>query len=92
MQRKGVMETFNMCMGVEPEIDRRRDKRDRVIALNNEIGRQENEPAFYYHSDHLGSASYVTNDDGASNTNIELFTVWRRLGRFAKLQCNASRE
>ncbi|MCH3924265.1 MAG: RHS repeat-associated core domain-containing protein [Bacteroidales bacterium] len=30
----------------------------------NYIGKKENEPAFYYHSDHLGSASYVTNSDG----------------------------
>jgi RHS repeat-associated protein len=28
------------------------------------MGKNENEPAFYYHSDHLGSASYVTNGDG----------------------------
>jgi RHS repeat-associated protein len=30
----------------------------------NYIVKNENEPAFYYHSDHLGSASYVTNGDG----------------------------
>ncbi|MCH3923596.1 MAG: RHS repeat-associated core domain-containing protein [Bacteroidales bacterium] len=30
----------------------------------NYIGKKEKEPAFYYHSDHLGSASYVTNGDG----------------------------
>jgi hypothetical protein len=35
----------------------------KVIA-NNEIGNDNAEPTFYYESDHLGSASYVTNDNG----------------------------
>jgi RHS repeat-associated protein len=64
MQRKGVMETFNMCMGVEPEIIEEGIKGIEE-ALNNEIGRQGNELAYYYHSDHLGSASYITDDSGA---------------------------
>jgi RHS repeat-associated protein len=34
----------------------------KIIDLN--IGRHDPEPAFYYHTDHLGSSSYLTDDGG----------------------------
>jgi RHS repeat-associated protein len=54
----------SFAMGVEPEIIEEGIKGIEE-ALNNEIGRQGNELAYYYHSDHLGSASYITDDSGA---------------------------
>ena len=60
-QNEGVNRTFADCLGMGAEVDGKYDLYKVVIR---ETERDEKEPAFYYHSDHLGSAAYLTNDDG----------------------------
>ena len=57
MQREGVYYTLNKCLSVDSDMPNPIDLH-RVIAW--EKARDEKEPAFYYHSDHLGSAAYLT--------------------------------
>ena len=60
-QNEGVNRTFADCLGMGAEVD---GKYDLYKVVVRETERDEKEPAFYYHSDHLGSAAYLTNDDG----------------------------
>ena len=60
-QNEGANRTFADCLGMGAEVDGKYDLYKVVIR---ETERDEKEPAFYYHSDHLGSAAYLTNDDG----------------------------
>ena len=60
-QRESVEHTFNDCLGLEVETDGIVDLYD---VIKHESKRHDPEPAFFYHSDHLGSAAYLTNDAG----------------------------
>ena len=60
-QNEGVNRTFADCLGMGAEVD---GKYDLYKVVVRETERDKAEPAFYYHSDHLGSAAYLTNDDG----------------------------
>ena len=60
-QRESVEHTFNDCLGLEVETDGIVDLYD---VIKHENKRHDPEPAFFYHSDHLGSAAYLTNDAG----------------------------
>lgn len=62
LQFEGVRSTFNECIGFEPEIVEDNDLRR--ILEDHERNRNDFEPTFYYQSDHLGSAAYLTNDNG----------------------------
>ncbi|MCH3923484.1 MAG: RHS repeat-associated core domain-containing protein [Bacteroidales bacterium] len=60
---------------------------ERTIA-DNYIGKDENEPVFYYHSDHLGSASYVTNGDGKVTQTLNYLPYgedWVDLQNFSEM-------
>ena len=60
-QHESVGQTFGECLGIGVEFDGVKDLFD---VMKHEAERKEKEPAFYYHSDHLGSAAYLTNDAG----------------------------
>lgn len=60
-QRESVKRTFIECLNMGVEMDGIIDLYE-VIA--HETERDDPEPAFFYHSDHLGSAAYLTNDAG----------------------------
>lgn len=60
-QRESVEHTFNDCLGIAVDVDGIVDLYD---VIKHETERHDPEPAFYYHSDHLGSAAYLTNDAG----------------------------
>ena len=60
-QHESVERTFGECLGIGVEMD---STIDLYEVLAHEAGRDDMEPAFYYHSDHLGSAAYLTNDAG----------------------------
>ena len=60
-QHEGANRTFSECLGMGAEVD---GKYDLYKVVVRETERDKAEPAFYYHSDHLGSAAYLTNDDG----------------------------
>ena len=57
-QNEGILRTFRECIGVEPQII----GEDLLqMLVERELRRDEEEPAFFYHGDHLGSAAYLTN-------------------------------
>ena len=62
-QYTGIKETFANCIGTEMEFNLKYDPYKTI--MENELGRDEAEPAFYYQGDHLGSSAYLTDDAGA---------------------------
>ena len=60
-QKECALQTFG-CLGFGVELP---SIADLYKVMGHEIVRNAPEPAFYYHSDHLGSAAYLTNDSGA---------------------------
>ena len=62
-QYTGIKETFANCIGTDMEHNLKYDPYKTI--MENELGRDEDEPAFYYHGDHLGSSAYLTDDAGA---------------------------
>ena len=60
-QRENVDVTFGECLGMGVEHERIIDFYD-VIKHESELDAPE--PTFFYHSDHLGSAAYLSNDAG----------------------------
>ena len=62
-QYTGIKETFANCIGTDMEFNLKYDPYK--IIMENELGRDEDEPAFYYHGDHLGSSAYLTDEAGA---------------------------
>lgn len=65
-QYDGIRYTFSECIEADPQII------DGVnlhrMLIEREIRRNEEEPAFFYHSDHLGSAAYLTYHGGVVQT------------------------
>ena len=62
-QYTGIKETFANCIGADMEFNLKYDPYKTI--MENELGRDEAEPAFYYQGDHLGSSAYLTDDAGA---------------------------
>ena len=62
-QYQGMKETFGRCMETDVEFNLKYDPYKTI--MENELGRDEAEPAFYYHGDHLGSSAYLTDEAGA---------------------------
>ena len=56
-----VEHTFNGCLSIEIDKGSTIDLFEVVV---HETERDDPEPAFFYHSDHLGSAAYLTNNAG----------------------------
>ena len=61
-QRQGVHETFGKCIGAWPELIDKYDLLKMLLEYKNE------EKNFYYHSDHLGSAAYLTSGGDVTQT------------------------
>ena len=62
LQKEGVVKTFDICMQIYPYINTNNLYKTIVQPYENPIN--PDEPIFYYHSDHLGSASFLTDRDG----------------------------
>jgi RHS repeat-associated protein len=60
-QQEGMQNTLEECIGGEIWTE---GVANLYAVLKHEYGRDEAEPVFYYHSDHLGSTSYLTNEWG----------------------------
>ena len=60
-QYESVERTFNECLSIEIDMSSTIDLYEVIV---HETERDDPEPAFFYHSDHLGSAAYLTNDAG----------------------------
>ena len=61
VQKDGLHKAFDECFGVSPEI-KTKDIFEVIKPYSGQVN--PDEPVFYYHSDHLGSASYITDDVG----------------------------
>lgn len=61
-QRQGVHETFGKCIGAWPELIDKYDLLKMLLEYKND------EKDFYYHSDHLGSAAYLTSGGDVTQT------------------------
>ena len=80
------MTTFSDCLGIYPQLDVYHDLYDVIM---HEHGRDDSEPAFYYHSDHLGSAAYLTNDAGQVTQTLNYLPYgedWVDIQNFAETQ------
>ena len=56
----GVLETYKQSFGVEPYTDKVEDLYETVEYWS---GKDTDEPTFYYHTDHLGRATLITDDE-----------------------------
>ena len=65
-QKEGIRQTFHHCIGADPQIIEGANLHRMLI--EREVRRDEEEPAFFYHSDHLGSAAYLTYHGGVIQT------------------------
>ena len=57
-QHDGIKESFNGCIGADPQIVDGNDLFQMIAGKESQRDREE--PAFFYHGDHLGSAAYLT--------------------------------
>jgi len=86
-QHEGLWQTFSQCLHHDPEIMDHYDLR--MVLDDYEKGRNDSEPAFYYHSDHLGSAAYLTNDAGQVTQTLNYLPYgedWVDIQNFAETQ------
>ena len=67
-QQRGIYSTFLRCLNSDVEINTRYDLFE--MLKHHEGDRNEYEPTFYYHSDHLGSAAYLTNQTGSVSQTL----------------------
>jgi RHS repeat-associated protein len=65
-QNDGIRQTFHDCIGADPQIIDGVNLHQMLV--DREVRRDEEEPAFFYHSDHLGSAAYLTYHGGVIQT------------------------
>ncbi len=68
IQREGVERTFDMCMQLHPYIKTNNLHKTVVKPYEGQIN--PGEPIFYYHSDHLGSASFLTDTNGIETQQL----------------------
>ena len=67
VQKDGLHKAFDECFGVSPEI-KTKDIFEVIKPYSGQVN--PDEPVFYYHSDHLGSASYITDDQGYETQHL----------------------
>jgi RHS repeat-associated protein len=63
----GVTNAYQ-CIGIKPEVKTQDLYEDIIKKYKNPVNADE--PVFYYHGDHLGSASYITNDNGNETQHL----------------------
>ena len=68
IQFDGVTKTYEQCMNITPHVKNRNLYKDIIKKYQNKIN--SSEPSFYYHSDHLGSASFLTDETGAETQQL----------------------
>ncbi|MPL99085.1 hypothetical protein SDC9_45300 [bioreactor metagenome] len=68
IQTEGITNTYEGCMEITPYINNG-NLYDNIIKKY-EYQVNSGEPIFYYHSDHLGSASYITDSSGAETQQL----------------------
>ena len=65
-QYDGIRQTFHDCIVADPQIIDGVNLHQMLV--DREVRRDEEEPAFFYHSDHLGSAAYLTSGGYVTQT------------------------
>ncbi len=66
--KDNVIGSFSICIGAKPYLQTQ-DLYSHII-LPNINQTSSTEPGFYYHSDHLGSSSYITGDNGQKTQTL----------------------
>ncbi|MPL99081.1 hypothetical protein SDC9_45296 [bioreactor metagenome] len=64
----GVIKIFDICMKLPVEIKNKDLFKEIILPYESQVN--SSEPVFYYHSDHLGSASYITDDSGIETQQL----------------------
>ncbi len=67
-QQFGVEKSFEICMGMYSSVKTYNLKEHIIQPYENPI--HPDEPIFYYHSDHLGSASFLTDETGIQTQQL----------------------
>jgi len=67
-QFDGINKTYEQCMNITPRIKNRNLHKTIINKYQNPVN--PTEPSFYYHSDHLGSASFLTDETGAETQQL----------------------
>lgn len=68
IQTEGVTNTYEGCMDISPYIKNGNLYETIIKKYTTQVN--SSEPAFYYHSDHLGSASYITGSSGIQTQQL----------------------
>ncbi len=68
IQKDGLVKTFDICMQLHPYIKTNNLHKTVVKPYEGQIN--PGEPIFYYHSDHLGSASFLTDTNGIETQEL----------------------
>jgi len=68
IQTNGITHTYEQCMEILPEIKNNDLYNDIILQYESQVN--PDEPIFYYHSDHLGSASYITDSAGNETQHL----------------------
>ena len=64
----GVIKIFDICMKLPVEIKNKDLFKEIILPYESQVN--SSEPVFYYHSDHLGSASYITDSSGIETQHL----------------------
>jgi RHS repeat-associated protein len=68
IQVEGINTTYSQCMDISPYIKNGNLYENIINKYTTQVN--SSEPAFYYHSDHLGSASYITDSSGIQTQQL----------------------
>ncbi len=69
-QKDGVTKTYEECMNITPHMKNENLYENIIKKYGQQQPVNPDEPVFYYHSDHLGSASYITDDNGNETQHL----------------------
>ena len=68
IQVEGIHTTYSQCMDISPYIKNGNLYENIINKYTTQVN--SGEPIFYYHSDHLGSASYITDSSGIQTQQL----------------------
>ena len=69
-QKDGVTKTYEECMNITPHIKNENLYENIIKKYGQQQPVNPDEPVFFYHSDHLGSASYITDNHGYETQHL----------------------
>ena len=67
-QRQGVLKTYEECIHIHPFVKNKDLFKTTILPYSKKVN--SGEPVFYYHSDHIGSASYISDSSGIQTQQL----------------------